>query len=114
MEIKWKEAKAKADSKAKEIKTKLHWFYVKHEQEIWIFGLTLGPAIFGGVKAISKAVTAHNEEHHKLLMDYDPSMGWYNELSRPLTSQDKQMILELRNQGFNQTEALMRLNLLKK
>ena len=111
--MKWQEVKAKAKAKAEEIKTRAHWIWVQYDEQIVLTGVVVLPIAVKVVDSISKAVKASNEEHHRLLTDYDPSMGWYNELKRPLTPSDKQMILKLRDEGYNQTEALLRLNLLK-
>ena len=49
-----------------------------------------------------------------MLVDYDPSTGWYNELKRPLTTQEKANVIALKKaENITMTEALLRLNLLK-
>ena len=107
------EFKAKAKAKFVEAKTRMHYAWVSYKEEIIIFSIVGLPIAAKGIDSICKAVRSSNEEHHKLMMDYDPSMGWYNELKRPLTPQDKQKILVLREEGLNQTQALLQLGLLK-
>ena len=112
--VKWNDAKQKVKAKALELQTKAKWFWYSYEEEIIIVSAIALPAAVGGIKAVSKAYTAHKEEQHRLLTEYDPSTGWYNELKRPLTTQDKANIMALRkSEGITVTEALLRLNLLK-
>ena len=112
--MKWKEAKEKAKAKYVEFKTRAHVFYLNHEAEIWTVGSVAIPAIVAVSKAASKSYTAHKEEQHRLLTQYDPATGCYNQLRRQLTAQDWDRIMAMKRElNITITECLIRLNLVK-
>ena len=106
--------KQRMKSKTIEAKTKLHVWYIQHEQAIWFAAPVVIPAIIGGVKAVSKSYNAHMDDVHRKLTQYDPATGYYNQLRRELTSQDWDRIMKMkRDDGITITECLIRLNLIK-
>lgn len=112
--MKWNEFKQKAKAKATELKTKAHVFYIQNEEKIWIAVPIVIPAIVGLGKAASKSYNAHMEEQHRLLQQYDPALGTYNQLRRQLTPADWERILQMKRElGITLTECLIRLNLVK-
>ena len=112
--MKWDEFKVKAKSKATELKTKAHVFYIQHEAEIWTAGTVIVPAVVAISKAASKSYNAHMEEQHRLLSQYDPATGCYNQLRRPLTASDWDRIMNMKRElGITITECLIRFNLVK-
>ena len=114
MNINWKDVKEKVDQKTAELKTKAHYAWVKYNDEIIIFSFVGLPILAKTLNSICKAFTSQKEEKHRMLVDYDPSTGWYNELKRPLTTQEKANVIALKKaENITMTEALLRLNLLK-
>ena len=104
----------KLKSKVVEAKTKLHVWYLQHEQAIWLAAPVVIPAVVGGVKAVSKSYNAHLDNVQKKLTQYDPATGYYNQLKRELNAHDWDEIMKLkRREGITLTEALIALNLVK-
>ena len=107
----------KDDIKRTVVRTKnwaeLQWTI--HRQEIIVAAPVVVSLTAAGINELSKNARRKADEHRRLLVDYDPSCGWYNELKRPLSQKDKEAILAYRElTGKNQTEALIYLGLLKK
>ena len=114
MNINWKDVKEKVDQKTAKIKSETSNLWETHAEDIIIYSVIGLPLAAKIAHSISKAVVAQKEEKHRLLVDYDPSTGWYNELKRPLTTQEKANVIALKKaENITMTEALLRLNLLK-
>ena len=106
--------KEKAKAKVTELKTRAHVFYLSHEAEIWTAGAVVIPAVAGIAKSVSKSYTAHKEEQHRMLTQYDPALGTYNQLRRKLTPADWDKILTMKRElGITLTECLIRMGLVK-
>lgn len=112
--MKWDEFKVKAKAKYVETKTKVHMWYVQNETEIWTKGMIVLPVAATIVGHVCKAAKLNAEEHHRLMEKWDPATGIYCQLKRPLKPADIERMMTLQRQfGITQTEALIRLNLVK-
>lgn len=67
-----------------------------------------------GVRAINKGRAIREERHHRDLEIYDHSNGQYLELKRKLKKEDIDRLNNLKRKGLRTSEALSRMNLLKK
>ena len=67
-----------------------------------------------GVRAINKGRAIREERHHRDLEIYDHSNGQYLELKRKNKKEDIDRLNNLKRKGLRTSEALSRMNLLKK
>ena len=67
-----------------------------------------------GVRAINKGRAIREERHHRDLEIYHHSNGQYLELKRKLKKEDIDRLNNLKRKGLRTSEALSRMNLLKK
>lgn len=110
----WKKLKNKVEYHSKKIWSNTVSFCEQHKEECVIAATVVLPLAVKGINSVSKVIVAQKEEHHRLLTDYDPSTGWYNELRHPLSVQEKAAVVALKkSDNLTMTEALLRMNLLK-
>lgn len=82
-----------------------------------ILSMILIPAALSASAGIaasaSKAVRAKTEERHRLMTQYDPEMGQYLKLKRPLKSHEQVELAKRHREGENITMILDDMNRLK-
>ena len=107
---KMEDLKIELDSKVRVAKARIHWEFIKHEDEIPMLAAVIIPSAIAGIKAIS----VHQEKMNKKCMKYDPAIGLYNHLKHPLNNNEIVAMLTLQRElGITQTEALSKMGLLK-
>ena len=92
--------------------------YVKDNPEAAATLLAAGGAAFGAISKLTKGVIRHvnlrQERYNKERYVYDHSLNMYLHTKRKLKNKDVANINRLRKQGLSKSEAMMKLNLLKK
>lgn len=92
--------------------------FVKDNPEAAATMLAIGGTVAGVFGKITKGVTRHinlrQEKYNKERYVYDHSLNMYLHTKRKLTNKDFANINKLRKQGLSKSEAMIKLNLLKK
>lgn len=110
-----KEFKDSVVTNWRKAKSWARWHWYSHRDEITMVSTIVVPIVLTVVHEISNDAKSRKQEYLRSCTDYDPSTGWRNELTRPLSRMDKENILAYRKlTGANQTEALLHFGLLKK
>lgn len=82
-----------------------------------ILSMIIIPSAIGAVgtiaKATAKSIKTKSDEKHRLMQQYDPEMGHYLNLRRPLTEDEKVELAARRCAGENVTLILDDMNCLK-
>lgn len=113
-----KEAKRR-QSPLYKVKTKIHkgqkWIKDNPSEAMRQLALAaaIGSAIAGIAGAGAKAYKAHSEQVKRDYQIYDHSTGMYLNLNRKMSNNDHVRLQQLRNEGMSQTEALLKMGLLK-